>query len=120
MTAMRTGDPSAFGDLLADDVVFMPPYQRERRGKQDVLAWFAEFVSQVRTVAVDASNREVVVSGDAAFDSGAFTWTVQPLAGGAPIEDRGHFMAMLPRQADGTWKVTRDLWNSSVPVAAAV
>jgi ketosteroid isomerase-like protein len=40
--------------------------------------------------------------------------TVQP-RGGREIKDKGKFVVVWKRQADGSWKIVRDVYNSDVP-----
>jgi ketosteroid isomerase-like protein len=74
-------------------------------------------VKQVRTVAVDVSQREVIIAGDVAIERGSFTWKVTP-AGGSDVEDHGSFLAIWRRQPDGAWKLARNIWNSTLPLPA--
>ena len=44
---------------------------------------------------------------------------LKPLAlrtGGSPISDAGKYITIYHRQADGTWVMARDIWNSSNPL----
>jgi ketosteroid isomerase-like protein len=45
------------------------------------------------------------------------TWegTFVPPGGGDPIADKGKSLAVLQKQADGSWKLSRDMWNSDQP-----
>jgi len=51
------------------------------------------------------------VSGDWAFDRGREHYIVTPKAGGAPIEKTGNYLYLYRRQADGSWKQSRVIWN---------
>ena len=37
---------------------------------------------------------------------------------GNPVNDRGKFVEVWKKQADGKWKVEADIFNSDLPVAA--
>jgi ketosteroid isomerase-like protein len=39
-------------------------------------------------------------------------------AKGKPVTDRGKFVEIWKKQADGTWKCVVDMWNSDLPAAA--
>lgn len=113
-----------------------------RAGKWD--AWEAEYVADpvryppnapalVGKAAVGAFNRaspnfsafdgkltSVAGAGDLAVVTGTFA--VSGPAGkdskGKPtpaFHDEGSFMQILRKQPDGSWKITRDIWNSSLP-----
>ncbi len=54
-------------------------------------------------------------SGDLAYSSGAFAMTFND-ASGKPLTDRGKYLTVWRKQADGSWKVVRDAFNSDLPV----
>jgi ketosteroid isomerase-like protein len=57
--------------------------------------------------------------GDLAYAQGAYEgdWA---LPSGEPAHDKGKFLETLKKQADGTWKVAFDIWNSDLPVPGLV
>jgi len=118
LDAMKANDAQALGRLVTEDAVLMPPNQPAVVGRAAVIDWFAGVVKQARTTGVGVPQREVIVAGDWAIERGSFTWKVAPTAGGAPIEDRGNFLAIYQRQTDGAWKVTRNIGNSTPPAPA--
>ncbi len=117
LRAMTTNDAAALGQLVTNDVVLMPPHQPAVSGRQGVVNWFTDVVKHARTVAVGVPEREVVVAGDVAIERGSFTWTVVPTGAASNVEDRGNFLAIWQRQADGSWKLMRNIWNSTAPPA---
>ena len=118
LDAMKANDAEALGRLVTEDAVLMPPHDQPVVGRQGVIDWFAGVVKQARTTAVGVPQREVIMAGDVGIERGSFTWQVAPTGGGAPIEDRGNYLAVWRRQSDGSWKVTREIWNSTLPVPA--
>lgn len=62
-------------------------------------------------VQVEYSSQEIVVFGDWAFDRGTERYTLTPKAGGAPIQKSGNYLYLYQRQADGSWKQSRVIWN---------
>jgi ketosteroid isomerase-like protein len=119
LDAMKANDPEGLGRIVADDVVLMPPHDQPVTGRRGVVDWFGGVVKQARTVAVSVPQREVIAAGsDWAFERGSFTWSVVPSTGGSQVDDRGNFLAVWQRQPDGSWKLTRNIWNSTLPVAA--
>ena len=119
LAAMRANDPAALLAELADDVTFMPPNQEPLRGKAAVRSWYEGVLVQTTTVAVAVSPREVVVAGDWGIESGSYEWTLKPKAGGATFMARGSLIAIWRQDPAGTWKVHRDIWNSSDPATPA-
>jgi ketosteroid isomerase-like protein len=38
---------------------------------------------------------------------------------GKPVNDRGKYLEVWEKNANGSWKCGADIWNSDIPVAAA-
>lgn len=113
LAAMRANDCNALLQVLTDDVVLAPPNVPSATGHEGVRGWCEPIFKQVKTTAVSVSNRDVVIAGDWAIEHGDYDWTVGPLAGGSDQREQGRFVAIHRRQADGSWKLARDIWNSS-------
>ena len=60
---------------------------------------------------------ETVISGDLAYQRGTFTVAAQPKAGGTALSTKGNFLRIYRRQADGSWRMTRDMFNTDTPPA---
>jgi ketosteroid isomerase-like protein len=41
-------------------------------------------------------------------------------ASGKPVNDRGKYVEVWEKQADGKWKCGADIWNSDLPASASV
>ena len=119
LDAMRTNDAEALGRLVTEDAVLMPPHEALVVGRSAIIEWFAAVVRQARTADVEVSQREVIVAGNYGIERGSYVWTVSP-AGGSPVELRGNFLAIHQQQLDGEWKLTRNIWNSTLPVGAGI
>jgi ketosteroid isomerase-like protein len=115
LVAMRANDCNGILRLLSEDVVFAPPNEPNAAGKTAVRAWCDAAFRAAKTTAMAVSDRGVTMAGDWAIEHGKFDWTLAPAAGGAPIRELGSFLAIWHRQPDGSWKVARDIWNSSQP-----
>jgi ketosteroid isomerase-like protein len=115
LAALRNDSPDSLLALMADDVVIMPPNEPALRGKAAVRAWYGQFVGQMHTRSLDITHREVFVGGDYATEVAEFAWTLVPVAGGASIVDRGSYVQLWHRTADGRWVFSREVWNSAMP-----
>ena len=49
---------------------------------------------------------------------GAYELTMND-ASGKPVNDRGKYVEIWEKQADGRWKVVASIWNCDLPVATA-
>jgi len=118
LEAMKASDAEALGRLVTEDAILMPPHEQSVVGRQAVIDWFSGVVRQARTTAIAMTRREVTVAGDIAIEEGSFIWELMPTAGGSPITDHGRVLAIWKQQPDGSWKVARNMWNSTLPVPA--
>jgi ketosteroid isomerase-like protein len=60
-------------------------------------------------------NEEIQLSGNFGFARGTYSALLVPKAGGEEIPIDGKYLTIFKKQADGTWKIYRDAFNSSVP-----
>lgn len=112
--AVAAGDVEKFLTFFSDDVIVEPPDAPALRGKTAFAAWAAPFFSQF-TMEEALSYEMLDVQGDQAYGAYAYTFTLTPKAGGAPITETGKGMVILKRSADGSWQWTRSLWNRDHP-----
>jgi ketosteroid isomerase-like protein len=62
---------------------------------------------------------EVSRAGDMAYTLYKYEMTMGA-PNGAPIQDSGKDMAVWKKQADGTWKMVADTFNSDLPLSGAI
>jgi ketosteroid isomerase-like protein len=60
---------------------------------------------------------ETVIDGDLGFQRGTFTTVATPRGDGEQLTVSGSFLRIYQRQANGEWRMTRDMFNSSAPLA---
>jgi ketosteroid isomerase-like protein len=63
-----------------------------------------------------ATKVEVAKSGDLGFVSGTYEITMND-ASGEPTTDKGKYVEVWEKQADGNWKCGTDTWNSDMPAS---
>ncbi|MGQ0642023.1 MAG: YybH family protein, partial [Gemmatimonadaceae bacterium] len=71
--------------------------------------WFAS----IDPDSIAAGRDGLLSSGDLAVESGWYYFKGKMF--GQPAEDRGRYVNVWQRQADGSWKIVRDMSNSSLP-----
>jgi len=111
---MITGDLDLWMSLYTDDIIKMLPDEPAVFGKEDLRTSMKPLFDNF-TIEMAIYNEEVQVAGDWAFSRGTFTATLTPKAGGEPLYMDGKYLDILERQADGSWKIARDCFNSNVP-----
>jgi ketosteroid isomerase-like protein len=111
--AALAADWEAWGNTLAEDVVFMPPNQAPLVGRDAAVSYVRAFP---RLTAFTATPAEVAGQGDAAWVRGTYSLTVA-LPDGTPMQESGSFLEVHRRQPDGTWRYTHSMWHSDSPAA---
>ncbi|MCP4260056.1 MAG: DUF4440 domain-containing protein [Planctomycetes bacterium] len=108
------GDLESWLSLHADDVVKMPPDAPAIFGIEDLRANFKPGFDNF-TNEIVLYPEEAHVDGDLGYARGNYTMLLTPKAGGEPIFVDGKYLTILKRQADGSWKISHDCYNSNVP-----
>lgn len=111
--AIIGGDTERYVTLLTDDAVLLPPNGAPVSGKEAIRTWNNAMSKQFRIVSYASVDDEVVVADDWAFRRATVDWTIAPVAGGEAVRDSGKFIIIYRRGLDGSWRVARDIWNSS-------
>jgi uncharacterized protein (TIGR02246 family) len=114
LAAINANDAEALLALLTDDAVYRPPHEPAVAGKAAIRSWLEGYFRAYRT-RWEKATLELVAAADWAMERAAERVTDVPLGGGAAVEDVGKGLIIYRRQADGTWKVARDVWNSDRP-----
>ena len=102
----------------SDNAVVMPPNSGRATTKEAIQSALKDLLaSPGSTVSWKATKVEVAKSGDLACVSGIYEETTIDVSG-KPVKDRGKYVKVWEKQADGKWKCGVDIWNSDLPVPA--
>lgn len=102
----------------SNDALVMPPNAPMTTSKETVRKIWQEMLSAPGfSGGWKADKVEVAKSGEIAYLSGTYEFKWND-AKGKPVTDRGKFVEIVHKQADGSWKCTVDIWNSDAPTAA--
>ena len=117
MADLKRGDAAAAAAAYTDDAIVMPPNELPREGKPAIEEWLAARMSLLQGSNLQLSITEVDVQGDTAIVRGTYvTHTAEPSVN-ALRDDQGKTLTIWKQQADGRWKLHRDIWNSNRPMA---
>ena len=105
---MLARDFDALVQLYTDDVVFMPPNHPVVEGQDGLRKWFDSFP---KASAFSLSIRDIGGYGDVAYVWGHATMTLHS-EGGAGVEEAMKYVEVRKKQADGSWLLAVDLFNS--------
>jgi ketosteroid isomerase-like protein len=109
-----TGDFVQYGNLYyAADAVVMPPNGEAVRGREAIMEWNEAFppYDDLRFTQVEVDG-----CGDIAYVYGTYAMVMTVPEGEQPVNDRGKYIEIWRRQADGSWKVALDVFNSDMPL----
>ncbi len=115
-TAFNANDAAAVAATFADDAIVMEPYQAAVEGKQAIQAMYEGLFRNAVKVAL--TPLETQVAGDWAYDRGNYALTITPKTG-KPSEESAKYLVIVKRQSDGSWKIYREIGNSSNPLPGA-
>lgn len=121
VAAGHAGNWDAWGAEYTGDPVRYPPNSPPLIGKAAADA-FNHAAPKFSTF--DAKLTSVVGNGDVAVATGTFSTSGaarRDSRGQATpaFRDEGSFMQTLRKQSDGSWKISRDIWNSSLPAGGS-
>jgi uncharacterized protein (TIGR02246 family) len=109
--AMGRGDTVGMYAAYADDAVMMMPGSAALHGRAEMTRSLNAMMAQLTLKDPKFHIEDVLVGGDLAVETGTYEWTVQPKKGKA-MPDKGNYVTVWQRQADGSWKIIRDISNS--------
>jgi ketosteroid isomerase-like protein len=95
------------------DAVLLPPNEPAAKGRTGIEAAMRAW-PRMSQLTIESS--EMVGSGDMAYTCGAYTATVH-LPGEPTAPDKGKYVAIWRKDADGAWRMSRDCFNSDLPLA---
>lgn len=114
----KANDVDGAVSYYTDDATLMPPNAPAATGKQAIRAVWAGILIPGNAVSWQADKVEVGRSSDLAYSTGEYQATLKD-AQGKPVMDRGKYVEVWKKQADGKWKVVADMFNSDLPATPA-
>lgn len=113
-TALNAKDAKRAASYYTEDAVLYPPGEAPVRGREAIEAYWRAAIESggVRDASVETIDARS--SGDLGYEIGSFTLTANG-PDGKPITDRGRYVELLRREADGSWYSTMGMWNAPPP-----
>ena len=111
-------DTPAILEMWADDGVSLLPEAAPITGKPAIAKFLAGATEQLkgwRMEKMELDFHGIEVSGDWASEWAFEHQVVRPPDESKPVFDgRGKILLVLHREADGNWKIKREMWNQGV------
>ena len=114
--ALLSGIADKVNSYYEADALEMAPNMAPIKGKEAILAFQNGMAkSGMKFNSVTFTSTELVADGKIAFEVGSYdmTMTMAPMV---EMKDAGKYIALWRQQADGTWKVHAETWNTNNPM----
>ena len=113
IAALNANDADAWARCFAATGVQMPPNDAANIGIDSIRAWSTGMLAAFG-VEFSLDVQELEVEADRwAFERGGYSIALTPASGGTPVCDSGKYITIYERQADDSWLIARDIWNSN-------
>ncbi len=113
-------DAAAVVAHYADDASVEIPNTPIMTGKDAINAGLKEFLADPNmAITFQASQVEVSKGGDLAYTRGAYTMTMSDPKTKKPITEKGKYVTVYRKLADGSWKAVQDINNADAPAGPA-
>jgi len=112
----KDADKSA--GYYAEDATLLIPNQPVITGRDAARQMFKEYAADPNfSLHFQAVKVDVAKSGDLGYTQGTYTMTMTDPATKKPVNDKGKYLTIYRKQADGSWKAVEDTFNSDMPLA---
>ena len=114
LQAINDGDSTALSRLTTEDHIMLPP------GRPPLIGKAANDAANRRAfelfdIAESWTPEETEIAGDWAYQRGTYQVIATAKSSGTSRTTTGSFLRIYRRQADGSWLMTRDMFNSDRP-----
>ena len=116
LDAFNSGDAASVARLYSDGGRILPPNAEVVQGREAIEGFIKEFISMGASLSFELIA--VHESTDLCAAVGRFKLDLRP-PGAEPQSDSGKYIEVWTRDADGSWRILDDIFNSSLPAGGA-
>ena len=114
---MATKDADKFASYFADDASGLYPGAATLNGKAAIKAAIAPYFADPKFAYTFEETKVVAAKGgDMVYSEGTYSWTMTNPKTKKPMTDKGKYLTVYMKQADGSWKAVADTYNSDSPM----
>jgi uncharacterized protein (TIGR02246 family) len=100
----------------ADDAILITPGAPAAKGKDAIRGAWKDMLADPKLKLAFSSERVAIsTSGDMAAANGSYTLTVTNPKTKKALDDKGSYVTVYKKQADGAWKAIDDINASEIP-----
>lgn len=112
LKAAQAKDVEGWVSIWADGASVLPPNTPIATGKEAIRQVWSELMAKPGfAVSWQPTQVEVSRAGDLAYSLGTYELTLND-AEGNPVSERGKYVTVWKKQADGTWKAVVNIFNA--------
>jgi uncharacterized protein (TIGR02246 family) len=112
-------DADKFAGYYTDDGSLLLPNAPIINGKEAIKAAVKGMMSDPNfALNFQGTRAEASKGGDTVWSIGAYAMTVSDPKTKKPVTDKGKYLTVFKKQADGSWKAIADMVNSDLPPGA--
>jgi uncharacterized protein (TIGR02246 family) len=114
---VRTKDPDKWASYFTDDGSGLYPGAGILNGKAAIRAAMAPMLADPNFSLTFQSTRAMASKGgDMVYSQGTYTMTITEPKTKKLMTDKGKYLTVFTKQADGSWKAVADTFNSDSPM----
>lgn len=116
ISACQNMDHSAAAALWAADGVDLLPSMAPMVGKDKIFEWLNSLSPQLagaKMLDCSVEWRDIQIHGDLAYEWGINRQKIEFPPPKKTFQNEGKILLILKRQADGSWKIAMESWNSN-------
>ena len=107
-------DAALATSMYTDDTLLLPPNMEPIKGKENAQTFWGTSI-EMGVIMEEHKPTEIIREGDSAYEWGTYLVSFHP-EGQEPVEEKGKYVVLWKRMADGSWMKHWDIWNSSMPL----
>jgi uncharacterized protein (TIGR02246 family) len=121
MKDIGSKDPEKWASYYADDASVLLVNAPPITGRDNIRAALKPLLADPNFALTFSSSKiDVARSGELAFTQGAYSMTMTDPKTKQPATERGKYLSVFRKQADGKWKAVEDMLSSDMPAPAEV
>lgn len=101
----------------ADNASLLVPDAPLMKGKDAIRAGLKDLLAD-KNLAMSFTTSAAEVSKDLAYTQGAYSMTMTDPKTKKPVTEKGKYVTVYKKQADGSWKAIEDIDNADAPAAS--